>query len=49
MNAERGAGVVHQARWDGRNDAGQSVASGVYFYRLRAADFVRARKMVLLK
>ena len=37
------------AMWDGRNDAGQSVASGVYLYRLSAGGDNRARKMVLLK
>jgi hypothetical protein len=45
----KAAGQVHTAVWDGRNDAGQSVSSGVYFYRLTAKDFVQTRKMVLLK
>jgi hypothetical protein len=35
--------------WDGRNDAGTPVGSGVYFYRLDAGKFTESRKMVLLK
>jgi len=35
--------------WDGRNDAGEQVASGVYLYRLQAKDFVQTKKMVLMK
>jgi hypothetical protein len=35
--------------WDGRNDAGQSVSSGVYFYKLVAKGFTQTKKLVLLK
>ena len=37
------------AYWDGRNDLGESVASGVYFYTLTAGDFAATRKMLILK
>jgi M6 family metalloprotease-like protein len=35
--------------WDGRNDAGTTVSSGVYFYKLVAGDFHDVRKLVLMK
>ena len=37
------------AYWDGKNDVGESVASGVYFYALTAGDFSATRKMLILK
>ncbi len=37
------------AYWDGRNAAGESVASGVYFYTLSAGEFSATRKMVIRK
>ena len=35
--------------WDGKNELGESVASGVFFYTLTAGDFSATRKMVILK
>ncbi|MYA68515.1 T9SS type A sorting domain-containing protein [Candidatus Poribacteria bacterium] len=35
--------------WDGRNAVGESVASGVYFYTLKAGDFSATRKMLIHK
>ena len=37
------------AHWDGRNDFGERVASGLYFYHLRADTLSLLRKMVILK
>jgi flagellar hook assembly protein FlgD len=40
----------HSAKWDGRDSAGRSAASGTYFVRLRVDDsFVESRTMTLLK
>ena len=37
------------AYWDGRNDAGERVASGIYFYQLRADNISPPRKLLILK
>jgi len=39
----------HSVTWDATNDFGQQVGAGVYLYQLQAKDFVKTRKMVLLK
>ena len=47
------AGVYQQknraASWDGRNEVGEPVASGLYFYTLTAGDFTATRKMLIQK
>ncbi|HEU4928800.1 MAG TPA: FlgD immunoglobulin-like domain containing protein, partial [Candidatus Krumholzibacteria bacterium] len=48
VNGEQEPGK-HAVDWDGRNDAGETVGSGVYFYRMTANGFSGVRKMVLLK
>ena len=37
------------AYWDGKNEIGESVASGVYFYTVTAGDFTATRKMLIRK
>ena len=39
----------HEARWDGRNDSGLLVSSGIYFCRLAVGADKETRKMVLLR
>ncbi len=48
VDAAQAAGT-HQIRWEGRNEGNQPVASGVYYYRLRAGGETRVGKMLLLK
>ncbi len=43
LNRERAA------YWDGRNEAGEWVASGMYFYQLRTDDFTAVKRMVIRK
>ena len=39
----------HSVNWNATNDLGQQVGAGVYLYQLQTKDFVKTRKMVLLK
>jgi len=46
---ENRAGGSHAVSWDGRDDAGARVASGVYYVQFEAAGVVQRQKIVLLK
>jgi hypothetical protein len=35
--------------WDGKDDHGDEVSSGIYFYRIEADNFVKSKKMTILK
>ena len=40
---------THTVEWDGKNDDGDTLSSGVYFYQLRTKDFNKTMKMLLVK
>ncbi len=44
-----GSSGLNMVSWDGRDDAGANVSSGVYYYRLQTEDGSASRKMVLVK
>jgi hypothetical protein len=49
FNYQNTSAGYHSVTWDATNDLGQQVGAGVYLYQLLAKDFVKTRKMVLLK
>ncbi|MBN1351977.1 S8 family serine peptidase [candidate division KSB1 bacterium] len=48
VDSEKKAGF-YQVHWDGRNDAGSVVSSGIYLYKIDADGYHKTRKMLLLK
>jgi photosystem II stability/assembly factor-like uncharacterized protein len=39
----------HRIQWDGRDNSGNAVASGIYIYRIQAGNYLQSKKMILLK
>lgn len=48
VEGERGAGY-HQAIWDGKDEEGRTVSTGIYLYQIKAGDFVKTMKMSFIK
>jgi len=48
VNELKGAGN-HSVRWNGTDEKGTIVTSGVYIYRIQAGDFINSKKMVLIR
>jgi hypothetical protein len=40
---------TYEIRWDGRDDDGRELASGVYLYQLKAGEVSQQRKLLLLR
>jgi len=40
---------IHQIVWNGHDDRGKSVSSGVYFIKMQSNDYFRVKKMVMMK
>ena len=40
---------LYTASWDGKDNTGKNVASGIYFYQLSAGDLKTTKKLVFIK
>jgi len=48
LNEEKNTGN-YSTVWNGKNNAGNTVASGTYFYQIQSGDFIQVKKMILLR
>ena len=49
FNMQSTSAGYHSLNWNATNDLGAPVGAGVYLYQLHAKDYIKTRKMVLLK
>ncbi len=40
---------LYQTQWDGTNSHGNTVATGVYMYRIETSNYIKTKKMLLVK
>jgi len=48
VNEEKSSGS-YSVIWDGKDNSGNLVASGTYFYKIQSGEFIQVKKMTLLK
>jgi hypothetical protein len=48
VNSEQNIGI-HSVQWNGDNNYGNKVSSGIYLYKIEAGNFIMTKKMILLK
>ena len=48
LNEYRSAGD-HKIVWDGKDEKGNDVGNGIYFYKMETEGYVETKKMVLMK
>ncbi|MFQ5639621.1 MAG: FlgD immunoglobulin-like domain containing protein, partial [bacterium] len=48
VDKEQLAGL-YSVKWNGKDNSGRSVASGIYLYQLKAEEFVKVRKLTMLR
>ncbi|MCC7429507.1 T9SS type A sorting domain-containing protein [bacterium] len=49
VNAKTQANIPYVTKWDGKDNNGKQVASGIYFYKMVSGNYTQTKKMVLLK
>jgi hypothetical protein len=49
INKEHNQAGEFEVIWDGKNNFGERISSGAYFYQLQAGNYIEAKKMILLK
>jgi flagellar hook assembly protein FlgD len=48
VNSEQNTGI-YNVQWNGDNNYGSKVSSGIYLYKIEAGNFMMTKKMILLK